>query len=189
MKKTFIFLTVILFSGCSNIRFAPNETQKQNAWLHNKTALLAAQTAKNENASPKLQSLADLSQLQSRSFVAYYGMPNQIPDDSEQQILSQNSIQLAQNSLNDSQLRPDGWIVADNLLEFSIALAGLFGGVYGARTVQFLKQAKEKSNALKEIIDGNELFKQQNQSAATAFKTAHKKQSAPTRKLVAELKT
>ena len=43
-----------------------------------------------------------------------------------------------------------------------IGIAALFGGVYGVRAAGFLKQAKEKSSALREIIEGNELFKKGN---------------------------
>ena len=54
----------------------------------------------------------------------------------------------------DSVRRPDVWTVADGAMELGIAAAGLIGGVYGLRVVSFLKQAREKSRALKEIIEG-----------------------------------
>ena len=64
----------------------------------------------------------------------------------------------------------------------------MLGGVYGTKAVRFLKDARGKSNALKEIIAGNELFKKQNQTQADAFKQAHQNQSPQTRQLVAEMK-
>jgi len=60
--------------------------------------------------------------------------------------------------------------------------------VYGTRAVHFLKDARTKSQALKEIITGNELFKKQNQPSASAFKQAHQAQSSQTRQLVAQMK-
>jgi hypothetical protein len=60
--------------------------------------------------------------------------------------------------------------------------------VYGIRATQFLKQARDKSKALKEIIEGNELFKEANPLQASVFKDAQKDQSAETRKIVTEMK-
>jgi len=57
-----------------------------------------------------------------------------------------------------------------------------------------LKEARAKSKALKEIIEGNELFKKQaaavpnDKPAVFAFKEAHKDQSPETRQIVAETK-
>jgi hypothetical protein len=51
-----------------------------------------------------------------------------------------------------------------------------------------LKNARGKSDALKEIIAGNELFKNQNQAQTAAFKQAHQSQSPQTRQLVAKMK-
>jgi len=84
--------------------------------------------------------------------------------------------------------RPDGWQAADNALELAIGICALLGGVYGTRAVRFLKQAKSKSRALKEIIEGNELFKKQHTGSTPAFKAAHKDQSPTTRQIVAEMK-
>lgn len=60
--------------------------------------------------------------------------------------------------------------------------------------VKFLKDTRAKSKALKEIIEGNELFKKQaavvpnDKPAILAFKQAHKNQSLKTRQIVAETK-
>jgi hypothetical protein len=69
-----------------------------------------------------------------------------------------------------------------------IGIAGIIGGMYGLRAGQFLKCARDKSQALKEIIEGNELFKQLNAEASRDFKEAHKNQSPITRGLVTEIK-
>ena len=189
MMVTLLFFCCLLI-GCDSFRFAPTEKQKQNAWLHNRTSAAAVRRAESENASEKLQALTQLSQLQSREFTAYYGMPKQIPDaETDEQILSEAGFQLSCEALADAGRRPDAWQIADAGMELAIGIAALFGGVYGTKTVRFLKQAKAKSEALQEIIEGNELFKKQNSEVSQAFKTAHKDQSPQTRQIVAELKS
>jgi len=171
------------------LRFAPGEAQKQNAWLHSRTTAITAATAEDEAATEKLQALTKLSQLQSRAITSYYGMPKELPQaDTAEQILSESSWQLGRMALVESAERPDAWQVADNALEMGIGICALLGGVYGTRAVRFLKQARTKSKALQEIIAGNELFKEQNESSTTAFKQAQKLQSPQTRQIVAEVK-
>ncbi|MHC4293226.1 MAG: hypothetical protein ACYSTX_02940, partial [Planctomycetota bacterium] len=81
--------------------------------------------------------------------------------------------------------RPDIWELTDSTLEVGIGIAALLGGIYGTRAIGFLKEARDKSKALKEIIEGNEFFKKINGEQAAAFKDAHKKQSTSTRQIVA----
>jgi len=191
MKRVmFVMVGICIFvCGCESLRFAPSEEQKQNAWLHNRTAAVAAEIAKEEASSNKLQQLTQLSKHQSGSFVSYYGLPKELPaGDSAEEILSQSNWQLAQTALSQSSERPDVWQVTDSFLELGIALAALLGGVYGTRAVGFLKVARKKSRALKEIVAGNELFKKTNPEKASAFKEAQKNQSASTRQLVASVK-
>ena len=76
----------------------------------------------------------------------------------------------------------------DNAFELAIGICALLGGVYGTRAVRFLKQARKKSQALQEIIAGNELFKKEHKAYAGEFKQAHKEQSPQTRQIVAEMK-
>ena len=191
MKK-FLSISIVLcllFCGCDSLRFAPDEAQKQNAWLHSRTAAIAAATAEDEAASQKLQALTKLSQLQSRAITSYYGLPKELPQaDTAEQILSESSWQLGRTALAESAERPDAWQVADSALELGIGICALLGGVYGTRAVNFLKQARAKSSALQEIIAGNELFKKQNESSIAAFKQAQKLQSPQTRQIVAEVK-
>jgi hypothetical protein len=192
MKKMFIIpiLLSFLLMGCDALRFAPSETQKQNAWLHNRTAIITTQAAKTENASEELQALTKLSELQSRAFVSYTGLPREFPQaETVTDILAQSNQQLAQTALAESAERPDAWQAADSALELAIGVCALLGGVYGTRAVRFLKQAQTKSKALKEIIEGNELFKKQNENSITAFKQAHANQSPSTKQIVAEAKT
>ena len=190
MKKIILIASLlILSSGCESLRFAPNQAQKQNAWLHNRTMAVTAETARAEDTSEKLQALTQLGQSQSRAFVAYYGLPDELPKaDTTEDILSESNIKLAQDAAEESLVRPDGWEMADAALDLGIGVFALLGGVYGTQAVRFLKTAKTKSQALKEIISGNELFKQQNEASVVAFKQAHSNQSSQTRQIVTEMK-
>ena len=139
--------------------------------------------------SEKLQALTRLSQLQSRAFTSYCGLPREFPEsDTAEDILAQSSFQLARTALRESSDRPDAWQLADSAFELAIGISALLGGVYGARAVRFLKQTRAKSQALKEIITGNELFKKEHKTYAGAFKQAHKDQSSQTRQIVAQVK-
>ena len=192
MKKIAIVVGVmlVLSTGCDSLRFAPGEAQKQNAWLHNRTATVAAETARSENTSEKLQGLAKLSEVQSRAFTSYCGLPKQFPQaETAEDILAESNFTLARTALAESANRPDAWQLADNVFEIAIGISALLGGVYGTRAVRFLRDAKTKSQALGEIIAGNELFKKQSQTHASAFKQAHKDQSPQTRQIVAQMKT
>jgi hypothetical protein len=172
------------------LQFAPSEQQKQNAWVHNRTAAIAAQEAATEQTSAQLQELTKLSETQSRAFVAYCGLPEKLPDaESAEEVLSESNRQLAATAIEQSKQRPDAWTIADSSLELAIAIAGLFGGAYATRVVKFLQEAKAKSNAIKEIVLGNEIFKKTNPDSAEAFKDAQRNQSPLTRQLVAEIKT
>ncbi|MHC4573057.1 MAG: hypothetical protein ACYS76_02805 [Planctomycetota bacterium] len=191
MKKILVvaIMSGVVLVGCDSLRFAPSEAQKRNAWLHNRTAGVAAEQARREVASEKLQALAGLSELQSRAFVSHYGLPKEFPPaDTAEEILSQSSFQLAAAALSESSERPNAWQVADSALELAIGISALLGGVYGARAVRFLKEARVKSKALKEVIEGNELFKKEHKAHASAFKQAHKDQSRQTRRIVAQTK-
>jgi len=192
MKKIYVIFiwAAVMFSGCDSLRFAPGEGQKQNAWLHNRTAAVAAETARVENCSEKLQGLTKLNELQSRSFSSYFGLPQEFPPaETAEQILDGSSFQLARTAFAESNERPDVWETADAVFDLAIGLCALLGGVYGTRAVRFLREARSKSQALEEIIAGNELFKKTHQEQAAAFKQAHKDQSPQTRQIVAEIKS
>ena len=190
--KTIVLISAcmcLLLAGCDSLRFAPSEAQKQNAWLHNRTAIVTAETARAEDTSPSLQALTQLGEMQSRAFSSYCGLPKQFPPaETAENILAESTFQLAGTALQESAERPDPWQVADSMLEMGIGICALLGGVYGTRAVGFLRQARGKSNALHEIVTGNELFKKQNQTQAVAFKQAHQNQSPQTRQLVTAMK-
>lgn len=185
-----LILPCFLFVGCDSLRFAPTEAQKQNAWLHSRTAVMTAECARAEGTSEKLQALSGLSELQSRTFVSYYGLPKEFPQaDTAEEILAESKFRLARVALTESVERPNAWQLADSVFELAIGVSALLGGVYGTRAIRFLKQARAKSRALQEIIVGNELFKKECRDYASAFKKAHEKQSPQTRQIVAQMKT
>jgi len=189
-KVSVIVVFCLLLLGCDSLRFAPTEVQKQNAWLHNRTAAITAECTRAEEASEKLQALAGLSELQSRAFVSYCGLPKEFPEgESAEDILHQSSFELAQTALAESADRHDAWQLADSVFELAIGISALLGGVYGTRAVRFLREARVKSKALQEVIAGNELFKKQNREYTSAFKEAHNSQSPQTRQIVAQMKT
>ena len=191
MRKSILILVLmsLLVSGCETLRFAPDQVQRQNAWLHDRTAELTAETARDENASEQLQTLADLSETQAHAMTAYFGLPADLPPaDSASVILDGTAASIAAAANAQASQRPDGWTVADSALELGIGICAILGGAYGVRAASFLKKAREKSDALREVIRGNELFKQSNPEAATAFKTAHMAQSPGTKQLVTQMK-
>jgi hypothetical protein len=190
MRKMVLTVAVLLITGCGQIRFAPSEEQKQNAWVHNRTAAIASQTAQSEQSSAKLRELTKLSETQSEAFVGYCGLPEQLPKaDTAEDVLSVANRQLAETAIEQSKQRPDAWSIADSALELGIAVAGLFGGVYATRIAKFLQDTKAKSNALKEIVLANEIFKKTNPDSAEAFKDAQRNQSPLTKQIVVECKT
>ena len=150
---------------------------------------MIADAARQEQVSVPLQQLTTLSQEQSRAFVADYGLPCELPPTATlEQVLDGSSQDLAAEAVLQSQRRPDLWETTDTFLEVGIGIAGVLGGVYGLRIGQLLRKARQKSNALQEVIEGNERFKEQYRDMADAFKDAHARQSTETRQLVAELK-
>jgi hypothetical protein len=184
----FLFLCCYT-SGCANLRFAPSEAQKKNAWLHTRAAAVTAQLAKAEKTSENLQALSSLSEVQSRALSLYYGLPKELPQaDTAEDLLKEANYRLAGDALEEAAQRPAVQNVIDSVLELAIGISALLGGVYGTKAVQFFGQARAKSQALREIIAGNELFKKENEAYSTAFKKAQEGQSCQTRQIVAELK-
>lgn len=188
MKKFIVLIIgLMLFAGCDTLRFGATQSQKQNAWLHQKTAQLAADTATQQQTSRQLQSLTQLSELQSRAFVADYGQPAELPaSDTIDGIFASQSI--AQQALTDSSQKPDTWDVIDGAMDVGIGIAGLMGGVWGVRVASFLTRTQKQSLALREVVLGNELFKTQNANAAADFKNSHLNQSSTTKQIVSEIK-
>jgi hypothetical protein len=185
------FFMVLLLSGCEGFRYPVTEAQKQNAWLHREVCAAAAQTSVDENASQNLCDLTTLSYEQSAAFVADYGLPDTLTTGFRhpQASLDRATLEtVTAQAQEDSLQKPDVWTLADSAMELGLALAGFLGGAYGIRIAGYLKRARDKSKALKEVIDGNELFKQLWPEQADRFKDAQQKQSPQTKQLVTQLK-
>jgi len=183
-------MTAGLLSGCENIRFAPDQTQKKNAWLHQQTCEYAADAAREKKVGVELQKLTELSDKQSRAFTAYFGMPEELPQvRSIDDLIGEENFELAYSAAESASQRPDGWQVADSAMQLGIAISALLGGVYGTKVAGYIKTAKRKTKALKEIVEGNELFKANNADAAEAFKQAQSVQSGETKIIVSQIKT
>jgi hypothetical protein len=181
-------LGVLCLCGCEGLRYAATEAQKENAWVHRQVCAAAAETAVDERASLELCGLTDLANAQSEAFVIDYGLPTQHPQALLEGATLDDAEVVARAAKQDSMRKPDVWMLADGAMELGIALAGLVGGVYGIRIAGYLKDAREKSKALKEIVAGNELFKQLWPEHADRFKDAQRKQSPPTKQIVTQLK-
>ncbi len=100
-----------------------------------------------------------------------------------------NNTSITDQARADALQRPDPWQLTDDLLEIALALMGVTGCVFGARLIGFLRLARQRSRALREIIQGNQTFKQRHPNHAEAFKMAHVVQSKNTRNIVTDLKT
>ena len=201
-----LLLPVLCLCGCEGLRYATTEAQKENAWLHSRVCGAVAQTAADENVSEQLCGLTDLAYDQSTAFVMDYGLPEQA--NNSRWAISPSGLAVTSPSQGrcfeplaggeladvlsqaktDSMRKPDAWALADGAMELGIAIAGLVGGVYGLRIAGYLKAAREKSKAIKEIVAGNELFKQLWPEHAERFKDAQQKQSAATKQIVTHLK-
>lgn len=189
-KWNAVVLVLVFAGGCGGFRRAATQAQKQNAWLHLRTAQLSAEQAAAEETSALLRNLTALSYEQSRAFAADYGLPEEMPVLTAEEIVAA-AAPLAAQAQNDSiqAAALETWSIADGLLDLGLALAGLLGGAWGLKAAAFFKQAREKSDALKEIVRNNELFKTLYPDAASSFKQAQSAQSPTTRRLVTELKT
>lgn len=184
----FVLFGLLCFCGCDSFRFAATEAQKENAWLHTRVCAMASEAAVDEVASQELCGLTELAKEQSAAFVMDYGVPSALPvmEDVDAVLAQGSAISAAAQA--DSAQRPDVWMLADSAMELGVALAGLVGGVYGIRVAGYLKTAREKSKALKEVVQGNELFKQLYPEQSERFKEAQQKQSPATKQLVAAAK-
>ena len=174
-----IILILPAVSGCQDsLRFAPTQAQKATAELTHSLAV-KANAEGIEPASPASQQLAQGTQ----AALSYIGRPA-IPPNAE--MFDTVAGQASQDALQ----RLDPWTVADNLFELGIGIAALLGGVYGVKTAQYLRTAREKARALKEVVQGNELFMTKTTIGhAQAFKEAQNTVQTPiTKKLVTELK-
>lgn len=177
--KTWIVASVLLVAlllgvgGCEEpLRLAPSQAQKQAAFL---TADIAKAVEQNgtDPASPASKKLVQ----GTRAMAIYMGTPKVPADPDEFDTVVSQAEQQAYE-------RPDPWKVADNLLELGIGVAAIVGGGTGTVVVNRLRKLRQKSKALKEVVMGNELLKEN----GVSFKKAHRSQSPETKGIVAEIR-
>jgi hypothetical protein len=175
----------IFAGGCSTLRFAPSESQKQ-------IALDTYQTAQTVNASGAAAQSPATQKLVSgtAATIAYTGYPaNPTITDYPTTLQTAQTDAAKRPTIDDVAKTFDGW------MELGIGIAGLFGGGVGLKIAAALKSTKDKAVALKEVVQGNEEFKrwlEANGGAGTidAFRTAQTGvQSVKTEQAVFEIRS
>ena len=190
MKKGIVMLTTVLILmfgtiGCEqSLRFAASQNIKQSAELTNDLARKIYAEGTNSQ-SPASRQLVQGTQVS----LSYIGRPKE-PADPEQ------FETITQHAQVEAEQRPDTFALINSTLDFVIALGILLptGGVAGvgvSKVIKFAKTAKEKSTALRQIIQGNELFKKDaTPEVKKAFAEAQdvKQTSNGTKLIIAETK-
>lgn len=74
------------------------------------------------------------------------------------------------------------------IFDAALAVCGVLGGAGAVRAGAAIAGAKRSYNALREIIAGNERFKQDNPEAKESFKLAQSGQSTETKQIVRRVK-
>ncbi len=182
-----LLLIVPLIAGCGQVlRFAPTEEQKQVA-LKTFLNARAVESSGTDARSPAAKQLVEGTKVS----LDYIGIPAN-PDIADYEAV-------LHSASTDSVRRPvieDVSGAVDKGLSLAAELAILFGvggtGFGGKKLLDWLKLAKQKNTALKEVIAANELFKHKTASDAEitrAFKEAHNTiQKTPTKKIVSEIR-
>jgi hypothetical protein len=173
------FITVLLatfFCGC---RYAPNENQKDVAFLTHKTAL-----AVNENgALPNSPPTEELVQGTLASTL-YYGTPESIPKELSTEMLADAQV--------DAKERPDIAATSISLLEILLGsgLLGIGSTAFLIKVISSLRKGRAVALALKQVVSANkEYLANIKPEEAQMFKDVQSMvQDTPTKQLVAEIK-
>jgi len=193
MKRTIILLAaVLLTAGCVDpLRWEPSEAEKQNVYLHLKTNEAAAIAASQQKAAAPLPELTAAAAQQSAAVLAYYGLPKKLPPtETVDELLSEANRKVTKDATKIAAERPDPWLLADGLLEAAIGIGGIIGGIGGAKVVKKLKTTREKTKALREVVQGNELYLRIHPDAAAEFKEVQGKvQSRTSAEAVRDVKS
>jgi len=144
-----ILIAFLWVAGCETLRFAPSESQKLAAF---QSHLLAQQIADNGTRpdSPAAKQLV----AGTAAALAYTGVPSKLSTADLDAVIKR-----AQHDAAKRPAAEEVWDTVDGVISLGIAVAGLVGGAYGIKGVEYLRKAKVKSKALREIVKGNELFK------------------------------
>ncbi len=161
-------ISLVFLSGCGDkLRLAPTEAQKESAVIHKKTVeALAGQIGKlvaGEKLPPISGRLADNAERQADAIVTYYGPPETIPDTSNIDILTNETV-TAQAEFDAAQ-RPKTQEVVEQVeqglgvvgsLAMALVGAGVLKGSSGIVTA--VKKAGQAATAVKEVVQANDGF-------------------------------
>ncbi len=181
--KILFFMPFMLFmvNGCSGLRFAPTEPQKEISLL----TYELAQKVSAEGTSPASPASNQLVK-GARAGVAYTGLPASPADPAEFDTV-------AAQANSDAQLRPGAEQVFDAIdrgLSLGWQIAILFGaagaGVAGKKVGDWIAEAQTKSKALRQIVLNSEKYKEAAPDKGAAFKAAQT-QSPETQVLVRKI--
>jgi hypothetical protein len=159
---------LLAMTGCSNLRFAPTEAQKTDAYLHKETtSAIVTNYAASPSPDPNIMALCRLSDLQAGNVLAYYGIPAKLPDTNMIEGLRAakpaaivEAAAVTQQAAPDSVKRPNYWDGAETLLGFVLAIVGLYTGSAGALKLKgWISYALASIKALREVVEANEALK------------------------------
>lgn len=178
----YLLLALLVCSGCETLRFAPGQEQKQIAF----DAHLTARRVDSQGAMP---SSPDTKRLVSgtRTNLSYIGVPaNPVIEDYPATLAKAETDAIKRPDANDV------FAVAGKGLSLAAQLAILFGfggsAVGGKKVLDWIAIARNKSKALEQIVISSQKFLDKApEDQKKEFKAAQK-QTATTKKLVAELK-
>lgn len=178
-----IALAILPIAGCESLRLAASEDQKKLAF----DTYQRASQVDLYGAEPKTETTAKLVTGTSAG-LTYIGMPK------EPEITDYTAT--ASQAKADAAKRPTAekvWDGVDGFLELGIGVAALFSGGAAVKITQNLKEAKEKSAALREVIQKNQKFLDslpKDDTVRAMFKDIHaKNRPASTEKFITEIKT
>jgi hypothetical protein len=179
-------IAISIFSGgCSTLRFAPSEAQKQIAFDTFSVAQAVNTTGATAGAAETKKLVSGTA-----ASLTYTGMPSDpVIADYDATLQTANTDGAKRPTLDDAAKTFDGW------LSLGIGIAGLFGGGAGLKIAAALKTAKDKAAALKEVVQGNEEFKRWLETnggdlAVNAFRQAQTGvQSVKTEQAVLEIRS
>ena len=144
-----IVAAAISFCGCSELRKAPTEPQKQIAYQAVVTAR-NVEAAGTDPRSPAATQLVDATAVS----LAYTGLPDNPTIQHYPTTLAAAGQDAARRPTPD-----EIWSGADGWIDLGIAVLGIFGGGAGIAATQFLVKTRQKSKALREVVAGNERLK------------------------------
>lgn len=186
---TLFILSILVLSGCGILRFAPDEVQKQNAYLLGQTISVANKTAVEQDL-PKLTRLTELASNQHKAVEQYIGLPDEpIIADTYEKITGEETEVIAGLAKENASVSSSMAGAVEPMLNLAIAICGIFGGAGAVKVAGVIAGVRDKYTALKEIVVANEIFKEKCPEAKDAFKDAQNMQSAKTQEIVRNIKS